>query len=101
MAVYNINFTEGILRTGFGDQAQNDAICREASRRMKELIESGELAGGELLRINGAGSLPVCLVIGHAVAHLYGAVAWYDPKLNRYVVGVAHGDKYTVGDLIE
>jgi hypothetical protein len=29
------------------------------------------------------------------------AVAVYDPKLSKYVVSIAHGCKYRVGDLVD
>jgi CRISPR-associated protein Csx3 len=60
-----------------------------------------ELAGGEVIRVNGPASLPVAMVLAHKLAHLYQAVACFDPKLGKYVVAIAHGDKYAVGDLVE
>ncbi len=41
------------------------------------------------------------MVFAHKFGHLYQAVACYDPKLAKYVVTIAHGDKYTVGGLID
>jgi CRISPR-associated protein Csx3 len=103
MAYYNINFDPqtGVMRVGFGDPAQNDAICREAAARLEELVSSGALAGGPVIKINGPASLPVAVVIAHAVSHRYEAVAVFDPKLGKYVVSVSHGPKLKVGDLID
>jgi len=102
MAYYNISLEEGnLLRVGFGDPAQNDQICRDAARQLEELVSSGALAGGPVIKINGPASLPVACVIAHAVAHLYGAVAVFDPKLGKYVVAISHGPELTVGDLID
>ena len=89
------------MRVGFGDPAQNDQIVRDAVARLDEMVKSGELAGGSLIKINGPASLPVAIAIGHAVVHLYEVVAVFDPKLGRYVVAVSHGDKYRPGDLID
>jgi CRISPR-associated protein Csx3 len=102
MASYKISLEEGsLLRVGFGDPAQNDQIVRDAEKRLAEMVESGELKGGELIKINGPASLPVACVIAHAVAHLFQAVGVFDPKLGKYVVAISHGDKYTIGDLID
>ncbi|MEA1981373.1 MAG: CRISPR-associated protein Csx3 [candidate division Zixibacteria bacterium] len=65
------------------------------------MVESGELSGGPLIKINGPASLPVGMVLAHALGHLYGAVACFDPKLSKYVVAVAHGGNYQVGDLVD
>jgi CRISPR-associated protein Csx3 len=102
MATYKIELEDGnVLKLGFGDPAQNDQIVRDAYARLTEMMESGELSGGEIVKINGPASLPVAMVIAHAIAHRYGAVACFDPKLGKYVVSIAHGDQYSVGDLIE
>ena len=71
-----------------------------ASSRVAEMLESGELPTGGVLRINGPASLPVAFVLAHAVAHVFEAIGCFDPKLNKYVVCIAHGSEYAVGDLI-
>ena len=102
MATYNINFDEdGVLQVSFGDSAQGDEICRDVKKRLDEMVAAGELAGGEVIRINGPGSLPVALVIAHVLAHRYQAVAWYVPMMKKYVVGIAHGDRHQVGDTLD
>ncbi len=91
-----------VLRVGFGEPAQNDKICRDAARQLEELVSSGTLSGGPVIKINGPASLPVAVVIAHAVSHLYEAVAVFDPKLGgKYVVVVSHGTELKVGDLID
>jgi hypothetical protein len=97
MEHYNVALEGDTLRVGFGDPAQNDTIVREVADKMKAL----DLPGGPLLKINGPASLPVAVVLAHAVGHLYQAVAVYDPKLGKYVVAVAHGNAHNVGDLID
>ena len=42
--------------------------------------------------LHGPASLAAVAVIVHHVAHLFGAVGVFDPKLNGYVVVVSHDD---------
>ena len=86
---------------GVGTPAQKDEIVKDAEARLDELVLNGILAGGEMIRINGPASLPVAMVLAHKLAHLYGTVACFDPKLSKYVVAIAHGGKFAVGDLID
>jgi len=82
--------------------AQNDQLVREANDRVKKMVDSGQLAGGTLLKINGPASLPLAVTISHGVLHLYEAIAVYDPKISPpYVISVTHGLRYKVGDRIE
>lgn len=101
MNTYNINLEDGVLKVGFGSPAQNDEIVKDAEARLGEMISSGELAGGNVIRVNGPASLPVAMVLAHKLGHLYQAVACFDPKLGKYVVSIAHGDQFTVGQLID
>ncbi|HRH32820.1 MAG TPA: CRISPR-associated protein Csx3 [bacterium] len=100
--LYNIEITEGnILKIAFGDPAQNDQIVPFVETRLGEMIQSGEISGGEVIRVNGPASLPVAMVLAHKLGHLYQAVACFDPKVAKYVVSIAHGDSYRVGELID
>ena len=102
MATYKISLdAEGVLRVGFGDPAQNDQIVRDAVARLDEMVKSGELAGGPVIRINGPASLPVAIAIAHAIGHLYEVVGGFDPKLGKYVVAVSHGAAHKPGDLVD
>jgi len=100
MAHYNVNLEGNILKVGFGEPSQNDEIVRDAVKRLEEMKESGELAGGPIIKINGPASLPVAVAIAHAVNHLYETIAVFDPKLGKYVVAVSHS-AYNPGDLID
>ena len=100
MTTYTIELTDDVLRIGFAEPAQNNQIVRDAAQRLDQLVTSGALAGGALLKINGPASLPVAFVIAHKIAHLYGAIACYDPKLASYVVCITHDPAYSLGDLI-
>ncbi|MHC5762710.1 CRISPR-associated protein Csx3 [Nostoc sp.] len=101
MSTYKIDLKEGILRINFGEPAQNDQIVRDAAVRLEEMATSGKLAGGPLLKINGPISIPVAFVLAHKLAHIYGAVAFYDPKLGKYVICITHNPSYKLGDLID
>lgn len=91
--------SEGVVTVAlaFGKEpARNDDIIREALAEMDAL----GLKGGRGVKFNGPASLPVAMALGHKVAHLYGFVACYDPKLERYVVAISHDPDYRPGDLI-
>lgn len=91
---------EVLLRIGFGQPASNDEIVKEAAKKLNEIIQKQAL-WGSLVKVNGPASLPVAFTIAHAVAHRFGAIAVFDPKLGRYVVAISHHPKYEVGSLIE
>ena len=101
MTTYNIELDGERLNIGFADPAQNDQIVRDAAARLDEMAESGQLKGGQLLKINGPASLPVACVLAHKVAHLFGAVGVFDPKLGKYVISITHNPTYKLGDLID
>lgn len=100
MSSYLISHSDGVLKIGFGTPAQNDVIVRDTDRQCCELVESGQVKGGELLRINGPASLPVAMVIAHRFGHLFGAIACFDPKLAAYVIVITHTPKYGLGDIL-
>lgn len=100
MTTYKIELSNGVLKVNFGQPAQNDQIVRDAASRLTEM--ASELTGGTLLKINGPASIPVAFVLAHGLAHLYGAIAIYEPKLNgKYVVCITHNPTYKIGDLID
>lgn len=102
MTTYNINLCGDILEIGFGEPAQNDQIVKDAAARLEEMIAAGVLCGGrEVIKVNGAASLPVAALIGEKLSALYAAVAFRDPKLGKYVVSIVHTNKYKLGDLLD
>lgn len=101
MTTYNIELDGERLNIGFAEPAQNDQIVRDTAARLDEMQQSGELKGGQLLKINGPASLPVAFVLAHKVAHLFGAVGVFDPKLGKYVISITHNPTYKLGDLID
>ena len=107
MSSYCIDLREdNLLEVGFNakEPANNDVIVKDAISRLQELIDNQSLKGGDLLKINGPQSLPVAYSIAHKVAHMYGAIAIYDPKLidseRPYVISIAHGSTYAVGECV-
>lgn len=87
-----------LLKVGFGEPAQNDEIVREVEAKLNELKANG--LGGAVALINGPASLPVAVVIGHHLAHQFGAIGVFDPKMAGYVVSASHGSGHKVGDVI-
>jgi CRISPR-associated protein Csx3 len=87
-----------LFRVGFGDQAQNDQIVREVEGRLAELKANG--LSGPLALVNGPASLPVAVMLGHALAHQYASIAIFDPKMAGYVVVLSHGGEYLAGTVI-
>lgn len=103
MTSYNINCEEGILLVGFDKDkpATGDRIVQDAETRLEELISSGVLRGGSLLKINGRMSVPVSYTIAHKLGHLYSAIAVFDPRLKAYVVTISTNPEYQLGDHID
>ena len=85
------------LKLEFGSTPGTNAdIVPDAIRA----IQSLKLGGGRGVRFNGPASLPVAMALAHAVAHLYGYVACWDPKLSGYVVAISHDPEFKPGQLI-
>lgn len=101
MTSYKISREGQVLKVGFGEAAQNDAIVRDAVARLAEMNKAGELEGGGVIKINGPASLPVAVVLAHVLVHKFSAVGVFDPKLNKYVVAVSHDPAINVGDLLD
>lgn len=78
---------------------KGDRLVRDAETRLEELITSGELSGGELIKINGRTSLPLAYTILHKIGHLYSAIAVRDLRLG-YVVVVSTNPQYQLGDIL-
>ncbi len=101
MLTYLIEKTDdSTLTVKFGEDSLNDRKVVDALAQLDALKLDGSLAGGELIKINGPASLPVAMVIAHSLCHLYQAVACFVPAEKRYIVAIAHGGKYAVGDVI-
>lgn len=86
-----------LIRIGFGAPANNDVIVQDAIQAIEQL----KLPGGKGVLFDGPASVPVAMALAHAVAHLYQFVAFFDPKLGRFVVAISHTPDHRPGDLIE
>ncbi|PSB02114.1 CRISPR-associated protein Csx3 [Merismopedia glauca CCAP 1448/3] len=63
------------------------------------------MKGGKLLKVHGRASVLAGCVIANRLAHLYGAIAVFDPKigepgLDKYVIVISHNSDQ-VGDILE
>jgi CRISPR-associated protein Csx3 len=94
-----IDISNGVvtIRLAFGEPAQNDRIVVDAIHAIAAL----KLKGGRGVKLDGKCSLPAAIAIGHAVVHLFGFVAAFDPKLEKFVVCVSHDPGVQPGDLID
>lgn len=104
MTSYLINLeAEDTLKVDFNREisASGEQIVRDAEVRLNELIKSGELSGGKLLKIWGPISVPVTYVLVHRLAHLYSAIAFSDTRLKAYVVSASTTPDYPVGSRID
>lgn len=96
-------------------QVDGDQIVRDAKAQLQQLINSGQLPGGKLLKINGRSTVLASFVLALELAHYYSAIcvsqqrfaiAVFDPKLgtpglDRYIVTISHTPEYQVGDTID
>lgn len=100
MAKYNISHEgNGLIRVGFGDEvASNDEIIKEAQQKALAIVNE---LHGEVIRINGAASLPVAMMLCKTFSGVGKCVAGFDPKLQKYVVACSVNPAYKVGDLID
>ena len=109
MYSYQMRLEGDVLRVGFNRilPAKGDRIVKDAVEQLEQMIDSGQLSGGNVLMIDGPQSVPVAYAIGHRLAHLYEAIAILDPKIGKkghktYIVTITHGSSdYEVGQLIE
>jgi CRISPR-associated protein Csx3 len=105
MSAYNIEIAGDTLTVSFGEPANNDRIVIEAELQLDRLIQTKQIRGGKLLKITGRQSIPVAYAICHKVAHLYGAIAIFDPKIggegfDGYFVVISHSPDYKVGQIL-
>ena len=106
MSTYKICLEDDVLKVGFGKPANGDQIVRDAAVRLDEMIASGELKGGRLLKIDGPASVAVCYLIANKISHLYSAIAIFDPKIGRpgyktFITAASTAPAYKIGELIE
>ncbi|MGJ5818179.1 CRISPR-associated protein Csx3 [Paludibaculum fermentans] len=93
-----LSISEGVtaVSLAFSSPATNVEIVPDAIAAIAAL----HLQGGRGIHFTGPASLPVAMALAHAVAHLYGYVACFDPKLQGYVVAISHDPAFRPGALI-
>lgn len=84
------------IEIGFGAPAQNDEIVPDAVAAVMAL----PLRAGVGLHINGPITVPAAMAIAHSVGHRFPYIACYDPKIDAYVVVIAHGPDHRPGQLL-
>ncbi|NJR55403.1 MAG: CRISPR-associated protein Csx3 [Acaryochloris sp. CRU_2_0] len=102
MTTFRLDLQESLLTVHYDPNlpAENDQIVKDVTQQLAQLSKQGLLIGGELLKITGKQTIPLSYVIAHHVGHLYGAIAVFDPKLQRYVVAITHSPNYLLGDCL-
>ncbi|MGH1393446.1 MAG: CRISPR-associated protein Csx3 [Trichormus sp.] len=107
MNTYYIKLQGDILKVGFGSTlATGDRIVRDVAAKLDEMTATGELPGGNLIKINGRVSVLVSQVLADKLGKLYQAIALLDPKIgapgiDRYVVTISRHPQYQVGDILD
>lgn len=77
-----------------------DLLALEVAQKIDKLIETKQLKGGKILKINGKSSVLASFIIAHKVSHLYANIAVFDPKIDGYVTTIRHGGQYAIGDFL-
>ncbi len=77
-----------------------DLVAKEAAEKIDNLIETQQIKGGNLIKVNGKASVLVSFIIAHKLAHLYANVLVFDPKIDGYVTTIRHGGNLAIGDFI-
>jgi CRISPR-associated protein Csx3 len=93
-----VDEASGVVKVeiGFCEPAENTTLVPEAIHAVRALA----LKGGAGIHFSGPASLPVAMALAHLVAHLFGYVACWDPKLSGYVVAISHDPEVPPGRLI-
>jgi CRISPR-associated protein Csx3 len=101
MSTYLVSYDENtdILKIGFNSEkpSTNDVIVKDAVKALDKL----NIQGGRIVKVNGAASLPVTAALTSHLKGLFSTIAFYDPKLVKYVVAVTTHPSYQLGDLVD
>jgi len=91
----------GTLKIGFNPDkpSTNVDLVQDAAAVIAGL--SDQIAGTPCLKINGPASLPVAFVLAHALCHIVGSIAVFDPKLGKHIVTVSHNPDFTIGATVD
>ncbi|MGB3508984.1 MAG: CRISPR-associated protein Csx3 [Microcoleaceae cyanobacterium] len=108
MTSYNIRLEKDTLKVDFARtpngeaiQVDGDQIVKDVAKQLEQMISTGELKGGKLLKIYGRISVLASYTFAHQLGHLYGAIAVSDTRLNAYVVVISTTPDYPLGTRID
>ena len=103
-----IDFQGDILKAQLNCVAKVKAtqIVLDTQKQLQQMKNNQQFSGGKLLLINGRATIFAGYVIAMNLAHKYGAIAVFDPKigekgLDKYVVTISHSPEYQVGEIID
>src|ERR1039458_7329903 len=98
--VFILKQHDGVVTLRDGLRSARD---QRTNRPRRKLPRSKRLhvSGGRGIHFTGPASLPVAMALAHEVAHLFGYVACYDPKLSAYVVAISHDPAFHPGQLLQ
>jgi GTPase SAR1 family protein len=93
----------GILQVNFNNNiaADNNHLIVYVEEQLNELIEKNYFKQDKLLKINGGCSLSLSISIAYKMSALYQAIAWFEPRLNKYLVSISNSDEYKIGQLVD
>jgi hypothetical protein len=87
------------IKMGFGAASGNDQKVVDAQAQANS-IKEGESIFGKPLFLNGRVSTQVAALLGAQFAHVVPAIGTFEPATASYVISVAHGSDYRVGQTI-
>ena len=107
MSSYNIRLEKDTLKVDFAKtpsgeaiKVDGDQIVKDIAKQLDQMISTGEIKGGKLLKIYGRISVLGSYTFAHQLGHLYGAIAVSDTRLNAYVVVISTTPDYPLGTRI-
>ncbi|WP_293078457.1 CRISPR-associated protein Csx3 [Okeania sp. SIO3B5] len=108
MNSYNISLEKDTLKVEFAKtpndepiKVDGDQIVKDVAKQLEQMISTGELTGGKLLKIYGRISVLASYTFAHQLGHLYGAIAVSDTRLKAYVVVISTTPDYPLGTRID
>lgn len=107
MSSYNIRLEKDTIKVDFAKtpsgeaiKVDGDQIVKDIAKQLEQMISTGEIKGGKLLKIYGRISVLGSYTFAHQLGHLYRAIAVSDTRLNAYVVVISTTSDYPLGTRI-
>ena len=79
---------------------RGDRLVKDAKIKLTELMESQQLPQGNILKVNGRGSIAASCFFSHELCHFYQVIAVYSPSYG-YSVVKSNSAEYAIGDRLE